>query len=52
MGVPKRSDIAVGSRVGIETKADQGTVNLTEETVEAILTGGEYSYGTKIWLHD
>ena len=52
MGVPKRSDIAVGDGVGIETKADQGTGKLTEGTVEAVLIGGEYSYGTKIWLQD
>ena len=41
MGVPKRSDIAVGDKVGVETKADQGTGRLTEGTVEAILTGSE-----------
>ena len=51
--MPKRSDIAVGSRVGIETKADQGTGRLTEGVVEAILTGsGEHPHGIKVRLRD
>ena len=53
MGVPKRSDIAVGSRVGVETKADQGTGRLTEGIVEAILTGSEeHPHGIKVRLRE
>ena len=53
MGVPKRSDIAVGDRVCIETKADRGTGRLTEGTVEAILTGSEeHPHGIKVRLRE
>ena len=51
MGVSKRSDMAVGDRVGIETKANQVTGRLTEGTVEAILTGSEeHPHGIKVRL--
>ena len=53
MGVPKRSNIAVGSRVGIETKADQRTGRLTEGVVEAVLTSSEeHPHGIKVRLQD
>ena len=51
MGVPKRSDIAAGDLVGIETKADQGTGRITEGVVESILTGSaEHPHGIKVRL--
>ena len=51
VGVPKRSDIAVGDSVCIETKADQRTGRLTEGIVEAILTGSEeHPHGIKVRL--
>ena len=51
--MPKRSDIAVGSMVGVETKADQGTGRLTEGAVEAILTcSEEHPHGIKVRLLD
>ena len=51
VGVPKRSDIAVGNKVSIETKADQRTGRLTEGIVEAILTGSEeHPHGIKVRL--
>lgn len=51
VGVPKRSDIVVGNKVGIETKADQRTGKLTEGIVEAILTGSEeHPHGIKVRL--
>ena len=53
MGVPKRSDIAVGDKVGVETKADQGTGRLTEGVVEAVLTSSEdHPHGIKVRLRD
>lgn len=51
--MPKRSDIAVGSRVGVETKADRGTGRVTEGAVEAILTGSEeHPHGIKVRLRE
>lgn len=51
MGVPKRGDIAVGAKVGIETKADQGTGKITEGVVEVILTSSEeHPHGIKVRL--
>ena len=53
MGVPKRSDIAAGDEVGIETKADQGTGKITPGVVEAILTSSEeHPHGIKVRLRD
>lgn len=53
MSVPKRSDIAVGDKVGVETKADQGTGRLTEGVVEAVLTSSEdHPHGIKVRLQD
>ena len=53
MGVPKRSDIAAGDEVGIETKADQGTGRITTGVVEAILTSSEeHPHGIKVRLRD
>ena len=51
MGVPKRSDIAVGDKVGVETKADRGTGRLTEGVVEVVLTSSEdHPHGIKVRL--
>ena len=50
---PKRSQIARGGTVSIETKRDQGTGRLTEGVVAEILTAGEtHPHGIKVRLQD
>ncbi len=50
---PARSQLAAGTRVGIVTKADQGTGRITEGAVAEILTrGGSHPHGIKVRLRD
>jgi len=46
-----RSDVRVGKEVGIVTKEDQGSGNITEGTVQDILTKSLYHpHGIKVRL--
>ena len=48
---PARSQLAAGTRVGIVTKADQGTGKITEGAVAEILTSsGSHPHGIKVRL--
>lgn len=50
---PARDQIRKGCKVGIETKADQGTGRLTGGTVREILTSSKYHpHGIKVILED
>ena len=51
--LPKRSQVAEGGTVSIETKRDQGTGKLTEGAVAEILTSSEtHPHGIKVRLQD
>ena len=51
--LPKRSQIAGGAAVSIETKRDQGTGRFTKGVVAEILTSSEtHSHGIKVRLQD
>ena len=50
---PVRDQIRKGCRVGIETKADQGTGRLMDGTVREILTSSKFHpHGIKVRLED
>ena len=50
---PTRDQICKGCKVGIETKADQGTGRLTGGTVREILTSSKsHPHGIKVRLED
>ena len=53
MNVPDRNQIAIGSRVWIETKQNQGTGELTEGIVKEILTHAKsHPHGIKVRLDE
>jgi uncharacterized repeat protein (TIGR03833 family) len=53
MGVPKRSEIVIGSRVQIVEKQNQPTGKLTEGVVARILTSSPtHPHGIKVMLTD
>ena len=50
---PRRDQIGRGTRVLVQTKADQGTDRLTAGTVAEILTSSRaHPYGIKVMLQD
>ena len=50
---PARDQIRKGCKVGVETKADQGTGRLTGGTVREILTSSKsHPHGIKVRLED
>ena len=51
--LPTRRDLNIGSKVQIETKANQGTGRLNTGTIGQILTSGaSHPYGIKVRLQD
>ncbi len=52
-GHPARTQIKIGCRASVETKADQGTGRLTGGIVKEILTRGDsHPHGIKVRLMD
>lgn len=53
MNGQNRADVKIGARVKIVLKADQRTGNLTEGTVEKLLTNSSFHpHGIKVMLAD
>lgn len=53
MNGQNRADVKIGAKVKIILKADQRTENLTEGTVEKLLTNSSYHpHGIKVMLTD
>lgn len=53
MTIPNKEEISIGQTVGIETKENQGTGNLTDGTIKEILTSSKsHPYGIKVRLSD
>jgi len=53
MNGQNRADVKIGAKVKIVLKADQSTGNLTEGTVERLLTNSSFHpHGIKVMLTD